>query len=102
MIQSDRADLTLYSARHLMADWLDSAGIAQRTRDRILGHVSGVPGRYGKKWLFSPEQVAAIEALAPPVVKSMRTILLAAKEKADRGELVALKPWLASTNGVKK
>ena len=34
------ADLTLYSTRHLMADWLDSAGIAQQPRDRILGHAS--------------------------------------------------------------
>jgi len=28
-------DLTLYSTRHLMADWLDNEAIAQRTRDRI-------------------------------------------------------------------
>lgn len=91
-----RADLTLYSTRHLMADWLDAPGIAQRTRDRILGHVSGVPGRYGKKGMFSPEQVAAIEALEPPVVKEMRKILMAAKKKADRGELIVLKPWLSA------
>jgi integrase len=102
LLGTTRADLTLYSTRHLVADMLDAAGIAQRTRDRILGHVSGVPGRYGKKWLFSPEQVAAIEALEPPVVKAMRTVLLAAKEKADRGELVTLKPWLTSANGVKE
>ena len=95
LLKTLRADLTLYSTRHLMADWLDAAGIAQRTRDRILGHVSGVPGRYGKKRMFSPEQVAAIEAIEPPVVKTIRTILIEAKEKADRGELVILKPWLA-------
>lgn len=93
-----RADLTLYSTRHLMADWLDAAGIAQRTRDRILGHVSDVPGRYGKKGMFSPEQVAAIEAIEPPVVKEIRTILIEAKEKADRGDLVILKPWLTVRN----
>jgi hypothetical protein len=93
-----RADLTLYSARHLLADWLDAAGIAQRIRDRILGHVTTVPGRYGKKGMFSPEQVAAIEALEPAVVKEMRKILMAAKEKADRGELITLKPWLTAAN----
>jgi integrase len=38
--QLDRADLTLYSTRHLMADWLDNEAIAQRTRDRILGHAT--------------------------------------------------------------
>jgi hypothetical protein len=42
-----RADLTLYSTRHLMADWLDNEAIAQRTRDRILGQASDVRGRYG-------------------------------------------------------
>jgi integrase len=102
LLGTTRADLTLYSARHLMADWLDSGGIAQRTRDRILGHVTGVKGRYGRKWLFSAEQVAAIEALEPAVVKEMRKILLAAKEKADRGELVVLKPWLGATNSAKR
>jgi len=36
------------------------------------------------------------------VVKQMRAILMAAKQKADRGELVALKPWLTAANGVKE
>jgi hypothetical protein len=35
-LKLDRADLTLYSTRHLMADWLDNEAIAQRKRDRIL------------------------------------------------------------------
>lgn len=42
-----RADLTLYATRHLMADWLDNSAVAKRTRDRILGHVTDVPGGYG-------------------------------------------------------
>lgn len=32
MLKLNRADLTLYSTRHLMADWLDNEAIAQRTR----------------------------------------------------------------------
>jgi len=36
LLKLSRADLTLYSTRHLMADWLDSSGVAQQTRDRIL------------------------------------------------------------------
>jgi hypothetical protein len=45
-----RADLTLYSTRNLMADWLDNSAIVQRTRNRILGHVNDVPGGYlGRK-----------------------------------------------------
>jgi integrase len=90
-----RADLTLYSSRHLMAEWLDRAGIAQRTRNRILGHASGVPGGYGRNGMPNAEQVAAINEANPPVINRMREILLPAKQRADRGELIVLKPWLA-------
>jgi len=89
-----RANERGYSTRHLMGDWLDAAGVAQRTRDRILGHASAVPGRYGRKSKINPEQIAAIEKLEPGVVKTMREILMAAKEKAGRGELIVLKPWI--------
>lgn len=93
LLKLTRADLTLYGTRHLMADWLDTEAVAQRLRDRILGHVSGVPGRYGRKGILDPKQVAVIEALEPPVVAKMREVLLHAKAKADRGELIVLKPW---------
>jgi integrase len=98
-ILKPRADLSLYSARHLMAEWLDSAAIAQRTRNRILGHAGGVSGRYGRKGVPDAGQISAIEAVDPPLIKKMRAILIAAKEKADRGELVVLKPWLARPIG---
>lgn len=65
VLKLTRADLTLYGTRHLMADWLDSGTVAQRTRDRILGHVSDVRGRDGRKGSLSSEQSAAIEALEP-------------------------------------
>jgi integrase len=97
LLQISRADLTLYSTRHLMGGWLDAAGVAQRTRDRILGHASAVPGRYGRKSKIDPEQIAAIEKLEPPVVKTMREILKAAKERADCGDLTTLKPWIRAT-----
>jgi hypothetical protein len=77
-----------------MADWLDSGTVAQRTRDRILGHVSDVRGRYGRKGSLSSEQSAAIEALEPGVIKKMRKLLMEAKDKADHGELVILRPWV--------
>ncbi|WP_454620409.1 hypothetical protein [Bradyrhizobium cenepequi] len=76
-----------------MADWLDSDGIAQRTRDRILGHASDVRGRYGRKGILDPQIAAKIEALEPPVIKQMREILLAAKSRAYAGELKALKTF---------
>ena len=87
-----RADLTLYSTRHLMADWLDNSAIVQRTRNRILGHVNDVPGGYGRKGTINANQMAAISALEPEIVKQMREILVAAKNRAERAELIVLKP----------
>lgn len=88
-----RADLSLYSTRHLMADWLDNEAIAQRTRDRILGHAGDVAGRYGRKGILDPEIAAKIEALEPSVIKEMRKILMGAKQRADAGELEVLKTF---------
>ena len=92
-LKLNRADLTLYSTRHLMADWLDNEAIAQRTRDRILGHASDVRGRYGRKGILDPQMAAKIEALEPTVIRQMRDILLAAKSRSDAGELVAMKTY---------
>ena len=92
-LELDRADLTLYSTRHLMADWLDNEAIAQRTRDRILGHASDVRGRYGRKGILDPQIAAKIEALEPAVIKQMREILIAAKSRADAGKLIVLKTY---------
>jgi hypothetical protein len=38
-------------------------------------------------------RLAAIEAVEPPVIKKMREILVGAKLRADRGELIVMKPW---------
>jgi hypothetical protein len=70
-LKLDRADLTLYSTRRLMADWLDNEAIAQRTRDRILGHASDVRGRKG---ILDPKIAARIEAPEPTVIKQMRNL----------------------------
>jgi len=93
-----RADLTLYATRHLMADWLDNSAIAQRTRNRILGHVTDVPGGYGRKGTINANQMAAISALEPELVKRMREILIAAKARAERSELIVLKPQPRNRN----
>ena len=88
-----RADVSLYSTRHFFADILDSHSIAQRTRDRILGHVGDVRGRYGRKGILDPTVAAQIESLEPAIMKSAREILLSAKQKADRGELTILRTY---------
>jgi len=75
-----------------MAEWLDNSAIVQRTRNRILGHVNDVPGGYGRKGTINANQMAAISALEPEIVKQMREILVAAKERAERAELIVLKP----------
>ena len=90
VLKITRADLTLHGLRHLMAEWLDAANVAERTRNRILGHASGTPGRYGRKGMLNPAQVAEIEAVEPPIIKKIRTILLEAKNKAEQGKLIVL------------
>jgi hypothetical protein len=72
--------------------WLNSSSVAKRTRDRILGHVTDVLGGYGRKGSINGDPMAAISALEPEIVKQMREILVAAKARAENGELFVLKP----------
>ena len=90
-----RADLTLYGLLLLVAEWLDNAGIATQSQPHP-GHAASVPEHYGRKGTQSREQVSAINAVDPPVIQKMREILLPARERADRGELTVLKPWLTA------
>ena len=57
----------------------------------ILGHVTDVPGGYGSKRSINANQMAAISALEPEIVKQMREILMAAKDGAESAELIMLK-----------
>jgi hypothetical protein len=101
VLKIERVDLTLYATRHLMADWLDNSTVAKRTRDRILGHVTDVPGGYGRKGSINANQ-AAISALEPEIVKQMREILMPAKDRAERAELIVLQPQSKKRTGVAK
>jgi integrase len=91
IMKIERADVSLYSTRHFFADILDNEAIAQRTRDRILGHAGDVRRSYGRKGILDPAVAERIEKLEPPVIKEARKILLDAKSKADRGELIVIK-----------
>jgi hypothetical protein len=71
---------------------LDNSTVAKRTRDRILGHVTDVPGGYGRKGSINANQMAAISALEPEIVKQMREILMLAKDRAESAELIVLRP----------
>jgi integrase len=99
ILKIERADVSLYSTRHFFADLLDNEAIAQRTRDRILGHAGDVSRRYGRKGILDPAVAGLIEALEPPVIKTAREILLGAKAKADCGKLTLLKTYLALPRG---
>lgn len=71
-----------------MAAWLDESGIAERSRDRILGHALSEPKkRYGRKGALAPAEARIIAAIEPPVVGRMREILMGALQKAQAGEL---------------
>ena len=90
-----RANLQLYSTRHLMSHWIDAAGIAGRTKRRILGHAPlGVGDAYGAKSFLDPAEAKIISEIEPPVVQEMRRILIGARERALAGELRIEKPWL--------
>ncbi|MGX7745899.1 site-specific integrase, partial [Rhodopseudomonas parapalustris] len=89
-----RADVSLYSTRHFFADILDSNLIAQRTRDRILGHVGDVRQRYGRKGILDPIVAEEIKNIEPPIMKKAREILVEAKRRADSGELTVLKTYI--------
>jgi len=91
----ERADLQLYSTRHLMSHWIDVTGIAERTKRRILGHAPiGVGDTYGAKGFLDPAEAKVISEIEPPVVQEMRRILIGARERALAGELKIEKPWL--------
>jgi len=91
----ERADLQLYSTRHLMSHWIDAAGIAGRTKRRILGHASiGIGDSYGSKGFLDPVEAKVISEIEPPVVQEMRHILIGARERALAGKLKIEKPWL--------
>ncbi len=84
----------MHAERHVFTR--ENSTVGKRTRDRILGHVTDVPGDYGRKGSIDANQMAAISALEPEIVKQMREILVAAKDRAERAELIVLKP---SQNG---
>jgi integrase len=96
LLKWERCDLALYGTRHLMAEWLDTSAVSQRTRNRVLGHWSpGVADGYGRKGKLDPQQAAIIAELEPPVIAKMRAVLMAAKTRAEAGNLAILKPWLS-------
>lgn len=99
-IDVDRTDVTLYSTRHWFADLIDSVDIKHATRIRVMGHTnsSDMPGRYGSKRRLTSKDLTQIAEARSPLIEQLSDLLLAAKHKADQGELTVLRPWLQQAN----
>jgi integrase len=91
-----RANISLYSARHWMADQLDDLVISQRTRQRVLGHSANddAPAGYGAKGKYSSRDLEELTGIGADVLADLSAILLGAKQRADAGGLTVLRPWL--------
>ncbi len=95
-IDFSRKNIALYSARHWMADRLDTLTLSERTRHRVLGHSSSgnIPHGYGAKGRYASEDLAELAGLSTPVLKTLSEKLLDAKERAERRELTPIRTWV--------
>ena len=91
-----RENISVYSARHWMAQQLDELAVSQRTRQLMMGHSirDDTPSGYGSKSQYASRDMALITGLRPPILAWMADTLLDARERAARSELTVLKPWL--------
>jgi len=93
-----RENISIYSLRHLLADLLDDGTVPQRLRNRVLGHrdkksTANAADEYGSKGLPTAAQALMIINLDTPIIRRIREILLAAKRRAENGELAVLDPF---------
>lgn len=95
-LKLSRKNISLYSARHWMADQLDNLVVSQRTRERVMGHATNndAPANYGAKGKYSSRDLEELTGIGTDVLEELSGILLGAKKRADAGELTVLRPWL--------
>lgn len=100
LIKIERKDVALYSTRHWFADLVDNTDIKDATRRRLMGHKgkSDVPSGYGAKNRLTTRDLGELTKQSAPAIEKIMPALLEAKQKADRGDLVTLKPWLQRAN----
>lgn len=91
-----RKDVTLYSTRHFFADLVDNTDLTHRARKRLMGHSNktDIPTRYGSKTRLTSRDLKELTSVQNPTIDQMSEILMNAKDRADRGELEVLRPWL--------
>ena len=91
-----RKDVTLYSTRHFFADLVDNTDLTHRARKRLMGHSnkSDMATRYGSKTRLTSRDLKELVSVQNPIIDQMTEILMGAKERADRGDLEVLRPWV--------
>jgi integrase len=97
----DRKGVTLYSARHTFKGHIDDLrGLSERSRRVLTGHSTegDVPGQYGPKKI-TEEQMKVALALDNDAIKQITVLLVAAKERAERGELKTIDAWQSDERG---
>lgn len=99
-----REGLTQYSARHFFKGVIDDTpGLSERSRKIIMGHSTkgDVSDGYGPKFL-TEEQSAVVEKLCNPAIRRLALILIRAKRRAEKGELVVIDAWRNDTRSEDK
>lgn len=88
-----RADITLYSSRHTMAQMIDDLKLPARTRDRVMGHANTASsaGNYGRNGMLTTEEFKEFTGITNPLIDAMRDILLPPKRAADAGTMTLLR-----------
>ncbi|PZM07560.1 site-specific integrase [Rhizobium tubonense] len=91
-----RKDVTLYSTRHFFADLVDNTDLTHRARKRLMGHSnkSDMATRYGSKTRLTTRDLKELVSVENPTIDQMSEILMDAKERANRGDLETLRPWV--------
>ncbi len=90
-----RKGLTLYGLRHTRAGLYDAVGLATRLRKLLLGHaLELVDEKYGGRELTEAEMETIRNLPLTKIEKEIIDILLAAKRRAQAGELEVVKTWL--------
>ena len=90
-----RKGLALYSARHTFKGFIDDlANLSERSRRIVMGHSTAIntAGGYGPKTI-TEEQAEVILGLSNTTIKRMADLLLAANDKAQRGQLKIVDAW---------
>jgi len=99
-----RKGLALYSARHTFKGFIDDLrGLSERSRRIVMGHATATDtsGGYGPKSI-TEEQAEVVLSLSNSTIERMATLLLGAKERADRSELKIVDAWRNDERSIDK